>query len=77
MKHRCTVLTPDPAARQWLKCEAVLHKPPHMRSREDLDDMLKFTRKLDFFKHMAEASREILCRDMTMTSLPMGTMLGR
>jgi hypothetical protein len=34
------------------------------RTPDDLEDIVKFTRKLDFFKNMAEASREELCRTM-------------
>jgi hypothetical protein len=42
-----------------------------------VDDVVKFTRKLDFFKHMAEAMREELCRHMTVVSKPAGIILDR
>jgi hypothetical protein len=55
-------------SRTWLKCELALGKQPQQRTDEDLDDIVKFTRKLDFFKNMPEVSREELCRTMLLVS---------
>jgi hypothetical protein len=55
-------------SRTWLKCELALGKQPQQRTDEDMDDIVKFTRKLDFFKNMPEMSREELCRTMLLVS---------
>jgi len=42
-----------------------------------VEDIVKFTRKLDFFRNMAEVSREELCRSMSLVSRSPGAVISR
>ena len=64
-------------SRTWLRCEIALSKAPAQRSADDLEDIVKFTRKLDFFKNMSEAPREELCRSMLLISQTPGVIISR
>ena len=64
-------------SRSWLKCELALQKPMTHRANEDVEDIMKFTRRLDFFKHMAEGQRYNLCRNMSLHRIAPGTVLHR
>jgi hypothetical protein len=62
-------------SRSWLKCELALQRPVAQRANEDVEDIMKFTRRLEFFKHMAEAQRYNLCRSMSLERLTPGSIL--
>ena len=62
-------------SRSWLKCELALQKQAGQRANEDVEDIMKFTRRLEFFKHMAEAQRYSLCHNMSLQRINGGTIL--
>eukprot|EP00281_Chroomonas_sp_CCMP1168_P023104 CAMPEP_0206233774 /NCGR_PEP_ID=MMETSP0047_2-20121206/12203_1 /ASSEMBLY_ACC=CAM_ASM_000192 /TAXON_ID=195065 /ORGANISM="Chroomonas mesostigmatica_cf, Strain CCMP1168" /LENGTH=550 /DNA_ID=CAMNT_0053657749 /DNA_START=125 /DNA_END=1774 /DNA_ORIENTATION=- len=62
-------------SRSWLKCEIALQKPLSQRGYEDVDDIMKFTRRLEFFKHMPEPQRQTLCRNMTIAHIDAGRVI--
>jgi len=64
-------------SRSWLKCELALQKPAEIRGNDDVEDIMKFTRRLEFFKHMAEAQRYQLCHRMTLQRINGGELLHR
>lgn len=64
-------------SRSWLKCELALQKPEAQRAPEDVEDIMKFTRRLEFFKHMAEGQRYMLCQTMTLQRINSGVVLHR
>jgi len=64
-------------SRSWLKCELALQKPEQQRASEDVEDIMKFTRRLEFFKHMAEGQRYLLCQKMTLQRINSGVVLHR
>jgi len=64
-------------SRSWLRCELALQNQPAARTNEEVEDIMKLTRRLEFFKHMAEGQRFMLCKNMRLALIEPGSVLHR
>ena len=75
MSHCKTALTRRPrtgTSKVWESAKASLDTPPHRRTEADVENIIKFSKRLPFFKYVSTTAREALCRTMQHVMLQEG-----
>ncbi len=57
------------ASKAWQRCQESLDVPPDQRTEENLDQITKFSKGIQFFKYITNNQRSDLCKTMTYTNL--------
>ena len=61
----------------WESAKAALGIPPEQRTEANVSDIIKFSKRLPFFKYVTNTSREVLCKGMQIIQLDDGEVVVR